>query len=72
VINKELRTRDTLDWLAVVADVAAILGLFGAGLGLLYWYASKRPPVVIVALAVVVILQVGVMALLAVKITRRK
>jgi hypothetical protein len=61
-----------LDWLAVVVDCAAILGLFSAGLGLLYWYASKRPPVVIVAIAVVVTLLVGVVAWIAGKISRRE
>jgi hypothetical protein len=70
-MNKTLRTRDTLDWLAVVVDVAAILGLFSAGLVLLYWYASKRQPVVIVAMAVVLILIGFVVAWIAVKISRR-
>jgi len=70
MINKGLRPRDTLDWLAVVADVATIFGIFGAGLGFLYLYASKRSPVVIVALAVVDILVVGAMAWFA--LNRRK
>jgi ABC-type nitrate/sulfonate/bicarbonate transport system permease component len=58
--------------LAVVADVAAVLALFGGGIGFLYWYASKRPPVVIVALAVVVILLVGAVAWMMVKLSQRK
>jgi hypothetical protein len=72
VINKGFRTRDTLDWLGVAADVIAIVGFFGAGLVLLYWYASKRPPVVIVAIAIVMILLVGVVGWIAVKVSRRK
>jgi membrane protein YdbS with pleckstrin-like domain len=71
-MKKGLRTRDTLDWLAVVADVAAILGLLAAGLGLLYWYASKKPPVVIVAVAAVVILLVARVEWISVKLSHRK
>jgi hypothetical protein len=68
--NQRLRPRDLLDWISVVVDVAQILAFLSIGIGLLYWYASKRLPVVIVAIAFMLILLFGVVAWLAVKVSR--
>jgi hypothetical protein len=68
--NKRLRQRDLLDWMSVAVDGAQMLVLVSVGLGLLYWYASKRLPVVIVAISFVLILLLGVVAWLAVKVSR--
>jgi len=68
--NQRLRRRDFLDWISVVVDVAQMLALLSVGIGLLYWYASKRLPVVIVAIAFTLILLFGVVAWLAVKVSR--
>jgi len=57
--------------MSVVADGVQILGFVGVGLGLLYWYASRRLPVVIVAIAFVLLLLFGVVAWLAVRESRR-
>jgi hypothetical protein len=56
--------------MSVAVDGAQMLVLVSVGLGLLYWYASKRLPVVIVAISFVLILLLGVVAWLAVKVSR--
>jgi hypothetical protein len=68
--NHLLRPRDPFDWITVVVDVVQLLIFLGVGLGLLYWYASERLPALIVALAFLLLLLFGVVAWLAVKVSR--
>jgi hypothetical protein len=69
--NNRFRSRDALDWISVVVDVVQLLALVSVGIGLLYWYASKRLPVVIAAISFVLLLLLGAVAWLAVKISRK-
>ena len=68
--SRRLRPRDAFDWIGVVVDLAQMVVLLCAGVGLIYWYALKRLPAVTVANSVMLILLLGVMAWLAVKRSR--
>jgi hypothetical protein len=56
-----------LDWIGAVVDVANLLALVVVGIGVLYWYASKRLPVLTVANSVMLILLLATLTWLVVK-----
>jgi hypothetical protein len=59
-----------LDWISVFVDVAQIIALLGLGLGLLYYYATRSLPAMIVAISFILILLLGVVTWLALKVSR--